>query len=198
MNAMAKLTFGLVDRTLEPQDLAADEVLFKRGDASSFAELYERHLASVYRYMASRAPSREEAEDLASEVFHRAWASRGSYRSNGSFRAWIFGIARRTIADHYRRWRPATHLEPAVAALLLDQEPTPEDQVVQQEHVRQAHLLLSGLSDEQQEVLSLRFAADLTYAEIASVIRKREDAVKKIAYRALDSIRGRNANASAF
>jgi RNA polymerase sigma factor (sigma-70 family) len=85
-----------------------------------------------------------------------------------------------------------------VAALLLDQEPTPEDQVVQQEHVRQAHLLLSGLSDEQQEVLSLRFAADLTYAEIATVIRKREDAVKKIAYRALDSIRGRNANASAF
>jgi hypothetical protein len=53
MNAMARLTLGLVDRALEPEDLASDEVLFKRGDAASFAELYERHLPGVYRYMAS-------------------------------------------------------------------------------------------------------------------------------------------------
>jgi RNA polymerase sigma-70 factor (ECF subfamily) len=148
--------------------------------------------------MASRAPSPEEAEDLTSEVFRRAWASRRSYQSNGSFRAWVFSIARRTVADHYRRWRPAAHLDSAVAARLLDQEPTPEDQALQQEHVRHAHRLLSGLSHEQQEVLTLRFVAELTYAEIAGVIRKREEAVKKIAYRALESIRGRNVNASAI
>src|SRR6266851_108563 len=137
MNAMARLTFGLFDRTLEPEDAVTDEALLKRGDAASFAELYARHLPGVYRYMASRAPSREEAEDLASEVFHQAWASRGSYRSNGSFRAWIFSIARRTVADHYRRWRPAAHLNPAVVAQLLDRDPSPEDQALQPEHVRQ-------------------------------------------------------------
>jgi RNA polymerase sigma factor (sigma-70 family) len=195
MNAMAKLTVGLVDRTLEAADRAPDEVLVKRGDGVSFAELYERHLPGIYRYMASRAPSPEEAEDLASEVFHQAWVNRRSYRSNGSFRAWMFGIARRTLADHYRRRRPVVPLNPAVAALLPDHEPMPEEHALQQERVLQARQLLSGLSLEQQEVLSLRFAAELTYAEIATVIHKREEAVKKIAYRALESIRGRSVDA---
>ena len=58
--------------------------------------------------------------------------------------------------------------------------------------------LLAGLSDEQQEVLSLRFAAELTYAEIAQVIGKREEAAKKIAYRALEAIRGRTLNAQSI
>jgi RNA polymerase sigma-70 factor (ECF subfamily) len=198
MNASAKLTFGLFDRPLGLSDAATDEVLVKRGDAASFAERYERHLPGVYRYMATRAPSPEEAEDLTSEVFQQAWGSLGSYRSSGSFRAWMFGIARRTVADHYRRRRPAAHLDPATAARLPDQEPTPEDQAVQSERARGVRLLLEGLSPEQQEVLSLRFAAELTYAEIATIIRKREEAVKKIAYRALEAVRGRNMNASAI
>jgi len=49
MNAMARLTFGLFDRTLEPEDAVTDEALLKRGGAASFAELYARHLPGVYR-----------------------------------------------------------------------------------------------------------------------------------------------------
>jgi RNA polymerase sigma-70 factor (ECF subfamily) len=174
-----------------PPAPTADELLARRADSQSFGLLYERHLPSVYRFVSSRVLSREEAEDLTSEAFRQAWTSRRGYRGRGSYRAWLFSIVRRTLADHYRRHRPAAILESSVASRLLDTGPTPEDEAMLQEQQRQARSLLNGLSQQQLEVLSLRFAAELTYSEIGVVIGKREDAVKKIAYRALEAIRGR-------
>jgi RNA polymerase sigma-70 factor (ECF subfamily) len=135
--------------------------------------------------------SREEAEDLTSEAFRHAWTSRRSYRGRGSFRAWIFSIVRRTLADHYRRHTSASDVGLGLAERVLDDGPTPEDQAVQDERELEARRLLAGLRPQQQEILALRFAAELTYAEIATVIGKREDAVKKIAYRALEALKER-------
>lgn len=174
--------------------LAADPVPL---DGARFTLLYEQHLPGVYRYVSSRVGSREEAEDVTAEAFRAAWSSRGSYRGRGTFRAWLFGIVRRTLADHYRRRpaRPAAPLERETADLLPDSAPSPEEQALEQEQQQRAQGLLAALSPQQQEVLSLRFAADLTYPEIAIVIGKREEAVKKIAQRALEALRGRHSDA---
>jgi RNA polymerase sigma-70 factor (ECF subfamily) len=173
--------------------VASDEQLAHGGHAD-FALLYEQHLPSVYRYVASRVRTREEAEDLTSETFRQAWVNRRHYRGHGSFRAWLFAIVRRTLADHYRyRRQPVTPLEPGVARDLVDDMPSPEDHVVQDERELLVRELLAQLSAEQQEILSLRFAAELSYPEIAVVIGKREEAVKKIAYRALETLRGTSA-----
>jgi RNA polymerase sigma-70 factor (ECF subfamily) len=194
MNSSAGLSLGAVARDSYRSEPTPDEVLASRSDADSFSVLYQRHLPAVYRYLAGRLRSREEAEDLTSEVFRHAWISRSGYRGRGSFRAWIFSIVRHSLASHYRAHHPAGPLEPAVAEQLLGTDASPEDQVVQDEHEREARRLLAGLNPQQQEILALRFAAELTYAEIAAVIGKREDAVKKIAYRALETLRGRNVN----
>ena len=196
MNTSARLFPGALASESEPPE-AADELLASSGDAESFAELYERYLAAVYRYVGARVRAREEAEDLTSEAFRQVWTSRHSYSGLGTFRAWLFTIVRRTVADHYRQRRSMTQqlVAPAVAEDALDEAPTPEEQVVQGERELHARRLLSGLGEEQQEILRLRFAAELTYAEIAVVIGKREDAVKKIAYRALHLLRERNAHA---
>jgi RNA polymerase sigma-70 factor (ECF subfamily) len=191
MTVRAELTLGVLANEPHASDFATDELLATRGDAASFALLYERYLPYVYRYVAGRLASREEAEDVSGEAFRRAWSSRTSYRGRGSFRAWIFGIVRRTLADHYRSHQPAAHLQPVVAENLLDHQPTPEDHAMQDERERVGHLLLAALSHEQQEILCMRFIAELTYGEIASVVGKREAAVKKIAYRALESLRRR-------
>lgn len=166
-------------------------------DGARFTLLYEQHLPGVYRYVSSRVGSREEAEDVTAEAFRAAWSSRASYRGRGSFRAWLFGIVRRTLADHYRRrrTRPAAPLEGETADLLPDSAPSPEEQALEQEQQQRTRGLLAGLNPQQQEVLSLRFAADLTYPEIAVVIGKREEAVKKIAQRALETLRGRHMHA---
>jgi RNA polymerase sigma-70 factor, ECF subfamily len=164
-------------------------------DADAFALLYERHLPGVFRYISSRVGSADEAEDLTAEAFRAAWTSRRAYRGRGTFRAWLFSIVRRTVADHYRRRRPVSPLKAEVLASLSDTDLGPEDQAVRDEQHREARRLLDGLSALQQEVLSLRFAAELSYSEIAVVIGKREEAVKKIAQRALEAIRGRQLHA---
>jgi len=195
MNTSARLFLGALASESEPPE-AADELLASSGDAESFAELYERYLPAVYRYVGARVRAREEAEDLTSEAFRQVWTGRYSYSGLGPFRAWLFTIVRRTVADHYRQRRSMTQLvAPAGAEDARDEAPTPEDQVVQGERELHARRLLNGLGEEQQEILRLRFAAELTYAEIAVVIGKREDAVKKIAYRALHLLRERNIHA---
>jgi RNA polymerase sigma-70 factor, ECF subfamily len=192
MNTSARLVLGALASESEPLQAATDEQLASRGDAVSFTELYERYLPAVYRYIGAHVRAREEAEDLTSEAFRQMWTSRRGYGRLGTFRAWLFSIVRHTVADHYRRQRPTAQLAPAVAEHVVDEAPTPEDHVVQDERELHARQLVGELSLEQQEILRLRFAAELSYAEIAEVIGKREDAVKKIAYRALQVLRERN------
>jgi RNA polymerase sigma-70 factor (ECF subfamily) len=198
MSTTAGVTPGVLGSTTGSATRAAAEPL---AHADDFSLLYEHHLPVVYRFVAARVATREEAEDLTSEVFRQAWTNRQAFRGRGSFRAWLFTIVRRTLADHYRARRRGTprvptHLGAAadVDLDIKDDTPSPEDQVVQDERELLVRTLLARLTPEQQEVLSLRFAAELTYAEIAVVIGKREDAVKKIAYRALDSLRGPTAD----
>ncbi len=194
MSTTAGVSPGVLGtRPVSAAAVGTDEHLAHDGRADDFSLLYERYLPAVYRYVSARVGTREEAEDLTSDSFRQAWANRRTYRGRGSFRAWLFTIVRRTLADHYRSRRPTEHAtRPATQADddILDDTPSPEDHVVQNERERFVRSLLAGLSPEQREILSLRFAAELTYAEIAAVVGKREDAVKKIAYRALDSLRG--------
>jgi RNA polymerase sigma-70 factor, ECF subfamily len=193
MNTSARLILGAVASEPQPPPAATDELLASSGDAESFAQLYERYLPVVYRYVGAHTSTREEAEDLTSDAFRQVWTSRHTYSRLGSFQAWLFSIVRRTLADHYRRpRRPMTQLAPTIVAHVADDGPTPEEQVVQDERELHARRLLSDLGEEQREILSLRFAAELTYAEIAAVIGKREEAVKKIAYRTLQLLRERN------
>jgi|SRR5579871_5685992 len=193
MSSTAGVTQGVLGSS---PSSAARTIAEPVAHADDFTLVYERHLPAVYRFVAARVATPEEAEDLTSEVFRQAWTNRRAYRGRGSFRAWLFTIVRRTLADHYRSRRPpATRLDVAGGADLeiADEMPSPEDHVVQDERALLVRTLLARLTPEQQEVLSLRFAAELSYAEIAVVIGKREDAVKKIAYRALDALRGSTA-----
>jgi RNA polymerase sigma-70 factor (ECF subfamily) len=191
MSTTAGVSPGVFGSRASSAAIATDELLAHGGHPEDFSLLYERHLPAVYRYVAARVGTHEEAEDLTSDSFRLAWANRGAYQGRGSFRAWLFTIVRRTLADHYRTRRPTpTPLDPAASDAIRDTTQSPEDHIVQDERELFVRELLARLSPEQQEILSLRFAAELSYAEIAVVVGKREDAVKKIAYRALDSLRG--------
>jgi RNA polymerase sigma factor (sigma-70 family) len=195
MNSSSGPFLGALATELDPPLAATDEQLASRGDAASFAELYERYRSSVYRYVRARVGAREEAEDLTSEAFRQIWTGRHGYSRLGAFRAWLFSIVRRTLADHYRARRPTLPLPLTVAEHIRDDGLTPEDSAVQKEREVYARRLLSELGQEQQEILRLRFAAELRYAEIAEVIGKSEDAVKKTAYRTLQLLRERNIHA---
>ncbi len=182
-------------RTNRPLVVSAperDETLAVRaahGDADSFMRLYRLHVRAVYRYLLARLGHAQDAEDVTAQVFERAWTSLPRFRPTGTFKSWLFTIAQRTLVDHYRQHPAPTLPLDNVAEAMLDPLVGLEDSALASEQLRQVLHLIGRLTPEQQEVMRLRFFAELRYDEIARLTGKRESAVKMMAYRALEEIR---------
>ena len=160
----------------------------RNGDRAAFAELYDMHVDSVYRYLLYRLREPSDAEDLASEVFTRAFANIHRYRWQGkSFLAWLYTIARNAVTDRRRRDRPTVDLETAYG--LAEGGPTAHDQAVLGEQVGALRGAVKHLTTEQQQVLSLRFEANLSSREVARMLGKNEGAIRALQFRALGRLR---------
>lgn len=164
----------------------ADLVRAARQDRAAFAPLYRRYVTSIYRYIYSRVGQRADAEDLTSQVFSEALAGLDRYREEGHFAAWLFTIAARRIADHHRQYRPELPLELVAERLTAVHNPPAE--VAQQETLRHLAQLVGQLPEEKQEMLRLRFAAGLTYADIGTMTGRSEAAVKMAMNRLLKQL----------
>lgn len=170
---------------VETADDASLVVRAQEGDPQAFALLYGRHAAAIYGYCHGRLGNRETAEDATSLVFTKALTSLPSCR-DGSFRAWLFGIAHHVVADRYRARRPE---EPLVAAAdLADPAPSPEDLLLAAEERRSLHALLARLTPDQRRVVELRLVG-LTGPEIAQVLGRSRTSVNVAQFRAVARLR---------
>jgi RNA polymerase sigma-70 factor (ECF subfamily) len=151
-------------------------------DPAAFGRLYDRYVQSIYRYVFSRVGSAHEAEDITSQTFMAAYEALGRYRERGQFSAWLFRIARSKMNDHFRRNRREVQLE--AAGKILEREDA-LGVLIRAEELSQIRFLINHLNEEEQELIRLRYVADLSFVEIASLLGKREDAVKKSLYRLL-------------
>ena len=156
-----------------------------RHEPEAFAALYQRYLPRVYRYLFLRLGNQHDAEDIASQVFMETLEGlkRNRYKENGCFPAWLFTVVRRRMIDFQRR----------NSALPLTEHPSPDpdllDQIQIGENVERLSFLLAKLDDEKQEILRLRFAGELSFAEIAMLENQSEAAVKMTVYRAIKWLR---------
>jgi RNA polymerase sigma-70 factor (ECF subfamily) len=158
------------------------------GDRAAFAELYDSYVDSVYRYLLYRVREPADAEDLASEVFTRAFANIHRYRWQGkSFLAWLYTIARNAVTDRRRRERPTVDLDTAYG--LAEDGPTAHERAVHGEQVVALHGAVRHLTSEQQQVLSLRFEANLSSRQVAKLLGKNEGAIRALQFRALGRLR---------
>jgi RNA polymerase sigma-70 factor, ECF subfamily len=169
----------------------SDDSLALQGDVESFVQLYHRYVRPLFSYLYSRLGDRQDAEDVTSVAFERAWLSIGRYVPvpSGSFRGWLFTVARRALADHLRSRKPPSVDLAKIADALADTFPGPEERALAGEQWRQVVAAVSSLPHEQQEIIALRFFGGLTYRDIAEVLGKNEAAVKMAAYRALAQVR---------
>ena len=154
----------------------------------AFGGLYEYYVQRIYRYLYSRVGSLHEAEDLTSQTFITAYESMPRYRERGHFAAWLFRIAQSKLMDYFRKNKVLTYgVEESIEGT-SDSGDTLND-LIEDDELRQIRLLIWRLRDDEQDLIRLRYVADLTFAEMAEVLGKREDAVRKSHDRLLARLR---------
>jgi len=155
-----------------------------QADPSRFAELYETHFNRVWAFVIRRVRERAAAQDVTSEVFHKALKNLKSYEIRDvPFVAWLYRIAANTVNDHFNR----TAREQSPDERLVETE-APHDI----EHIeRRASLYrcVDRLPADQRRVLVMRFGEERSIREVASAIGKSEGAVKQLQWRGLQSLR---------
>lgn len=142
--------------------------------------------------MRTRLDSDDDAADVAHQVFLIALDALPRYQQRGlPFAAWLFRIAHHTALNLKRRQRSVLSWDalPETLHPLTDRDP--EVQAMQQETPAHLRMWLATLKADQRELLALRFTADLTVPQIAAVIGKKPDAVKKQLSRLLQSYKER-------
>jgi RNA polymerase sigma-70 factor (ECF subfamily) len=159
-------------------------------DPARFADLYTRNFHAVYAYIARRTVSREEAEDLTSEVFHQALANLQRFEWRGTpFVAWLIRIAANTMAD---RWRSRSR----ETGVPLTDEPSDES-MTGIEHRAALYQLVDSLPPDQRRVIVMRFAEQKSIREIAQELHRTEGAIKQLQFRALEKLRASMEGANA-
>ena len=155
-----------------------------QSDPAKFADLYDLHFGRIYAFIVRRVRDRDRAEDLTSEVFHKALAKLKSYEWRGApFAAWLFRIAANAISDHLKR--AARESENA------EDPPEPSAEPDQEGAEARARLfrLVDKLPTEQRRVMFGRFVEQRSIREIAQQLGKSEGAVKQLQFRALEKLR---------
>lgn len=158
----------------------------QQGDAQAISTLYEQHVGKVYRYIFLRVSEAALAEDLTSEVFVRAIETLPKFEQRGvPFLGWLYHIARGLIIDYYRREKrrgPTQSLDDITTHAAADSTEQIVFDGMAQDEILQA---LAELTEEQQQVLILRFIQGHNLDETAALMGKQEGAVKALQFRAL-------------
>lgn len=166
----------------------------KSGDKEAFIKVYDDYVEDVYRFVYFKVGREEEARDLTSMIFLKAWnyIQANSLSDSRTLRALVYKVARTSIIDYYRE--SGNKLE-----VSLDDENNPidviddkQDLAANMDQASDMELIrkqLPLLKEEYREVIVLRFVNDLSLEEIAAVTGKSRGNIRVILHRALAALK---------
>ena len=163
------------------------------GDQAAFEQLYNRYLPRVFGFVQKRLDNRADTEETVQEVFFHVFSCLASYRKEAHFAAWVLGIARRTVANRFKRKRhPTVPLEIEgepenvdYAAPMIGAVPTPHETYECRERAERIEAAAAlELTSEQRLLFELHHLRHHPITDIASLLDKSEDAIKSNLYRA--------------
>ncbi|OGN93381.1 MAG: hypothetical protein A2Z75_08875 [Chloroflexi bacterium RBG_13_50_10] len=175
---------------LNREKSVTDSNVAQRIGISGFTALYEEHMAYVFRYINYRVGNRNEAEDLTSVVFEKALSAFHRYdEKKAAPQTWLLTIARNTVTDHLRKSSRRNTMPLDNVIGIESADPSPPEETERREEYEQLRVCLAALAHREQEIISLKFGAELNNRQIASVIGLSENNVGTILFRAICKLR---------
>ena len=160
----------------------------QQGDLRAFASIFDAYHVAVYRFVASRVGNPADAEDLTQLVFVKALEALPRFAARGvPFGGWLFRLARNTVIDHVRTRREHSELEAATHRATEDVGP--ETVAVLRDDLAAVARALEDLTEDQREVISLRFFAGLSAREAAEAMGRQEGTIRGLQFRAIAALR---------
>jgi RNA polymerase sigma-70 factor (ECF subfamily) len=156
------------------------------GDVKAFGQLYERYASAIFRYVHARVGDHKDAEDIAEEVFIKAWRSLPRYEERGyRYSAFLFKLAQNLVVQFFRKAKRMDALRMTEINTRTETRISMEGQSERQE----LYLAMSKLPENYRRVLELRFFGELSSEEIAQVMERSPGAIRVMQNRALTALR---------
>ncbi|MDP2641140.1 MAG: RNA polymerase sigma factor [Candidatus Yanofskybacteria bacterium] len=160
-----------------------------------FSKIYDQYVAQIYRFVYLKTGSQDIAEDLAAEVFVRAWesyqASLGPEEATiDNMRAFLYGIARNIVADHYRREKKVRVVSVEETQIEVEYYSDGlEEQVSVRIEVEKIQRVIVDLPQDYQDLIIWRYLEEMSVPEIAELTGKTEDNVRVGLHRGIKMLR---------
>ncbi|MCL2854661.1 MAG: sigma-70 family RNA polymerase sigma factor [Defluviitaleaceae bacterium] len=158
-------------------------------DINVLEQIYKKYYKNIYNYIAFRINNHFDAEELANTVFEKAIASWERYNPAKPAEAWLITIAKNTVTDYLRKQSHRNHAPLEEAEQVATRDRQPDQVVLLDEQNRDLMEAVAGLKPKERQVISLRFATDLSYTEIAHAMGITGAHARLIAHRALKKLR---------
>jgi RNA polymerase sigma-70 factor (ECF subfamily) len=156
---------------------------------AEFERLYDEHAQALYGFLAYRTGNPALAEDLLADTFEKALRARRRFDARrGSEKTWLYSIALNTLRDHLRRSSAADRAGERLAVGTATEADSAEESFAARDELSRA---LATLSEEEREVVALRYGADMTVPEIAKLKKEKLTTIEGRVYRALRKLRER-------
>lgn len=156
-------------------------------DQDALAQVHEQYYDAIYRYMTYRVNDLQTAEDLTSEVFIRfLHAIQQKNAPQNTIRGWLFGAASLILKEHYRHKKRSqlTELDDSIP----DEWQEPTENMEMQDNKQALRLAMANLTEDQQQVLALRFGYEMPVRDVAETMNKSEGSVKMLQVRAIAAL----------
>lgn len=150
---------------MEEKQFSACMERMRSGDRSALHEVYESYIGYIYTIVLQTVSNREDAEDVTSEFFMKLWRLADTYREGNGHRAWMAAIARNMAVDLLRK----TKREVLTEVMTEDaSDVSVEKEVIADMSLRQA---LDSLKSGEREVVHLKIMGEMTFQEIADILK---------------------------
>ncbi len=161
--------------------------VYRFGDTKAFHELHTLYYERVKRFVSFKVARDEDAEELANEVFLRAWEYMSAQKVDNVM-AFLYRLARNLIADHYRRGKTTEPLTPEIENTVAA-EGSLVDEAATHEEAEDLLKRMRSLKEEYRVALAMRYQDEMSTAEIAQALDKKVSAVRVLLYRAKQALK---------